>query len=132
MAELFSDAWMQAYMEEWNKEPELTEALAKIDFNSKIAYGLVDEDKPRGILVIESGKVTSAGAYNDEELNWDLRASQANWEKWIAKGIGMTGLGVAYVGGKLKFQIGDYKAMVKDPRMAGPFIKTFTVMGRVK
>jgi hypothetical protein len=38
---------------------------------------------------------------------------------------------MAYVGGKLKFKSGDYKAMAKDPRMAGPFVKTFTVMGRV-
>ncbi len=31
----------------------------------------------------------------------------------------------------LKFANGDYKAMIKEPRMAGPFIKSFTVMGRV-
>jgi putative sterol carrier protein len=119
-------------MEEWNKEPELAEALAKINFNSKIAYGLKDDDKPRGILVVENGKATSAGAYSDEEVNWDLRASQDSWAKWIEKGIGMAGLGTAYMTGKLKFKTGDYGAMIKDPRMAGPFIKTFTVMGRVK
>jgi hypothetical protein len=33
--------------------------------------------------------------------------------------------------GKLKFRKGDYGAMVKDPRMAGPFVKSFSVMGRV-
>jgi hypothetical protein len=44
----------------------------------------------------------------------------------------MMGLGMAYTTGKLKFKIGDYMAMVKDPRMAGPFIKSFTVMGQVK
>lgn len=132
MAEIFSDAWMKSFMNEWNNEPELSDALSKINFNSNIGYGLLDEDQARGVLVVENGKVTSAGAYNGEELNWDLRASQDNWEKWMTKGLGMASLGMAYVGGKLKFKTGDYKAMIKDPRMAGPFVKTFTVMGRVK
>ncbi len=131
MAEFFSDAWMKNFMEEWNKEPDLADALSKINFTSNIGYGLLDEDQARGVVVVENGKVTSAGAYNGEELNWDLRASQDNWDKWMTKGLGMAGLGMAYVGGKLKFKTGDYKAMVKDPRMAGPFVKTFTVMGRV-
>jgi len=132
MADLFSDAWMKSYMEEWNKEPELAGKLADINFSSKIAYGMVNEDKPRGILVVENGKATSASAYNDEEVNWDLRASEESWNKWIEKGLGMASLGAAYVGGKLKFKTGDYKAMIKDPRMAGPFVKSFTVMGRVQ
>lgn len=131
MAELFSDAWMSSYKDEWNNEPELSDALAKINFSSNIGYGFDGEEKPRGILKVENGKAISAGAYNDEKLNWDLRASKENWEKWMAKGIGMASLGMAYVGGKLKFKTGDYGAMIKDPRMAGPFIKSFSVMGRV-
>ena len=132
MAELFSDAWMKKYMDEWNNEPELSDALAKINFNSRIAYGFVDEDQPRGVVTIANGKATAAGGYNGEELNWDLRASPENWQKWMDKGIGMASLGMAYVGGKLKFKTGDYGAMIKDPRMASPFVKSFTVMGRVK
>lgn len=131
MAELFSDDWMKSYMEEWNKEPELSDALAKINFTSNISYGFAGEDQPKGILVIENGKATSAGAYNGEEKNWDLRASPENWNTWLEKGLGMASLGMAYVGGKLKFKTGDYSAMIKDPRMAGPFVKSFTVMGRV-
>lgn len=132
MADLFSDAWMKKYMEEWNKEPELSEALAKIGFNSKIAYGIVGEDKPRGVLVVEEGKAASAHAYDDgEDVNWDLRASEENWTKWFEKGLGMASLATAYAMGKLKFKTGDYSAMIKDPRMAGPFVKSFTVMGRV-
>ena len=49
----------------------------------------------------------------------------------MSKGIGMMGLGAAYTTGKLKFAVGDYGAMIKDPRMAKPFIKSFSVMGRV-
>ncbi len=132
MAQLFSDAWMKAYMEEWNKEPELADALAKINFCSKIAYGMEGEDKPRGVLTIENGKAVAAGAYNNEQVNWDLRATEDSWNKWREKGLGMAGIGMAYVSGKLKFKVGDYGAMIKDPRMAGPFVKSFSIMGNVK
>ncbi|MBF0357027.1 MAG: SCP-2 sterol transfer family protein [Magnetococcales bacterium] len=131
MADLFSEEWMTRFQNEWNNEPELADALAKIEFSSTIGYGIDGEDQPRGVLVVEMGQVVKAGAYAGEELSWDLRASQANWEKWIAKGLGMMGLGMAYTSRKLKFQVGDYGAMIKDPRMAKPFIKSFSIMGRV-
>jgi hypothetical protein len=131
MAELFSDEWMKGFMEEWNKEPDVSNALAEINFTSTLGYGFDGDDKPIGVLVVEKGKAIAAGAYNGEELSWDLRASQANWGKWLKKGIGMMGLGMAYTSRKIKFPIGDYMSMVKDPRMAGPFVKSFTVMGRV-
>nr|VFK62132.1 MAG: hypothetical protein BECKUNK1418G_GA0071005_102210 [Candidatus Kentron sp. UNK]VFK70285.1 MAG: hypothetical protein BECKUNK1418H_GA0071006_10269 [Candidatus Kentron sp. UNK] len=132
MAELFSDAWMKAFKDEWNKEPELADALAAINFNSVIGYGFSGEDKPIGVLNIENGKAINAGEYAGQDLNWDLRATSDNWGKWIEKGIGMASLGMAYTAGKLKFAKGDYMAMVKDPRMASPFVKSFSVMGRVK
>ena len=75
--------------------------------------------------------VTMAGQYGGQALNWDLRASPEDWEKWLSNGIGMMALGVAYTRGKLKFNKGDYGAMIKNPAMAGPFIKSFAVMGRV-
>lgn len=130
MADMFSDEWMKSYAEQWNSESDLSDALAQIGFNSTIGYGFDGDAAPTGVLVVENGKATSAGAYNGEELNWDLRASADNWSKWASKGIGMMGLGVAYTTRKLKFNVGDYTAMVKDPRMAAPFIKSFSVMGR--
>jgi hypothetical protein len=130
MADLFSDEWMKSLMSQWNAEPELADALAKINFNSVIGYGFDGEDQPRGVLNVQNGKAVTAGTYNGETLNWDLRASFDNWNKWLAKPPGMMGLGMAYTSRKLKFNVGDYGAMIKDPRMAGPFIKSFTVMGR--
>lgn len=135
MAELFSGEWAKSFGEEWNKEPDLSDALAKIDFNSAIGYGFDGEETPRAVLVIQAGKVVKSGAYaelKEQELKWDLRASKENWLKWIKDEIGMFGLGKAYTFGNMKFKVGDYGAMVKDPRMAGPFIKSFAVMGRVK
>lgn len=130
MADLFSSEWMESFMEQWNAEPELSDALAQINFNSVIGYGFPDGDQATGIITIENGKATSAGAYNGEELNWDMRATPDQWNKWMAKPPGMMGLGMAFTSGKIKFKVGDYGGMLKDPRMAGPFIKSFTVMGR--
>lgn len=130
MADLFSDEWMKSFMEQWNAEPTLSAALARIDFDSVIAYGFDGEDTPRGVITVEKGVAVSAGTYDDETLNWDVRASLDNWNNWLAKPPGMMGLGIAYTTRKLKFLVGDYGAMIKDPRMAGPFIKSFSVMGR--
>ncbi len=131
MADLFCLEWMQGFQVAWNNEPDLAGALEQINFNSTIGYGFDGEEQPRGVIVVENGKVVSAGPYADQELNWDLRATPENWQTWLKKGIGMMGLGMAYTTGKLKFKVGDYKSMAKDPRMAGPFIKSFSVMGRV-
>jgi hypothetical protein len=131
MAELFDQEWMQHFMEEWNKEPELADALTSIHFNSVIGYGFDGEDNPRGVLDVQDGRAVSAGSYNGQTLNWDLRATPENWKKWMVKPPGTVGLGMAYTSRKLKFKQGDYAAMIKEPRMAGPFIKSFSVMGRV-
>ncbi len=39
MSDLFSAEWMTGFMNAWNAEPELSDALAKINFNSVIGYG---------------------------------------------------------------------------------------------
>ena len=131
MPELFSDDWMVDFGNAWNDEGDLGDALAKIGFNSTIGYGFDGDTTPRGYLKVENGYVTAAGAYDGQTLNWDLRAKPADWQKWCDSGLGMMVLGMAYTTGKLKFKTGDYGAMVKNPAMAGPFIKSFTVMGRV-
>lgn len=131
MSELFSADWMHAFAEAWNAEAELADALEKIGFNAAIGYGFRGDAAPTGVIVVENGRVAKSGAYADEALNWDLRADAEQWRKWMEKGVGMMGLGAAYATGKLKFQTGDYAAMIKDPRMAKPFIKSFSVMGRV-
>ena len=131
MSDLFSDEWMKKFQQEWNNEPELSDALGKIEFSSVIGYGFKGADQASGYIKVENGKVTDAGSYDGQALNWDMRADDANWKKWFEKDLGMTGLGMAVTTGKLKFNAGDFKAMVKDPRMAGPFVKSFSVMGKV-
>lgn len=128
---LFDDAWMKGYQAQWNSEPALKDALAQINFNSVIGYGFPGDATCAGYIEVVNGECVSAGAYDGHALNWDLRAEEKNWNKWLAKEIGMTGLGLAVTTGKLKFKTGDFKAMISDPRMAGPFIKSFGAMGRV-
>jgi hypothetical protein len=129
MSELFSADWMNGFKERWNADGELAGALEKIGFNSTIGYGFDGEANPRGYIRVENGHVVEAGEYSGQDLNWDLRATADNWGKWMSKPPGMMGLGMAYTSRKLKFNIGDYTAMIKDPRMAGPFIRSFGVMG---
>jgi hypothetical protein len=131
MAELFSPEWMQAFGEQWNAEPELADALTKIRFSSVIGYGFDDAPYPIGVLSIVDGRVSWAGAYAHQKLNWDLRADRSHWQGWIKNGLSMMGLSMAYITRKLEFRVGDYSAMIKDPRMASPFIKSFSVMSRV-
>ena len=131
MADLFSDEWMKSFQGIWNSEPALKDALAELGFNSVIGYGIPGEDGPRGYIDVQNGEVVSAGAYDGQTLNWDIRADEKNWDKWLSKGIGMAGMGMAVTTGKMKFQTGDFNAMIKDPRMAGPFIKSFEAMGQV-
>jgi len=131
MADLFDDEWMKSFQGIWNADPALKDALAELGFNSVIGYGMPSEDGPRGFVDIQNGEVVTAGSYDGQDLSWDIRADQKNWEKWLSKGIGMAGMGMAVTTGKMKFKTGDFKAMIKDPRMAGPFIKSFEAMGKV-
>ncbi|SFJ09247.1 SCP-2 sterol transfer family protein [Celeribacter neptunius] len=131
MSELFSPEWMEGFAEAWNADPQLSGALADIGFSSNIAYGYAGDDAPKGLLVVENGKAVSSGAFDGQELNWDIRMPAANWDTWMKKPPNMMTLGVAYTTGKLKFAVGDYSAMIKDPRMAGPFIKSFAAMSKV-
>lgn len=131
MAELFSDAWMNELKDAWNAEPEVKDKLAEIGFSSVITCGFKGEGQPRGVFVVENGECVRAGSYDGENPNWDMRADRKDWMKWVEKGLGMTGMGMAFTTGKLKFLHGDFKAMIKDPRMAGPFVKSFGLMQKI-
>lgn len=132
MLRLFDDAWMRRFKDEWNKDPYLASHLQKINFSSTIAYGFPDEDTPRACIVVEDGYITEAGKYKSQQLNWDLRARENHWKEWLGREVGTTGIGLAYSTGKLKFIEGDYKAMIRNPKMSLPFIKSFSAMSRVE
>lgn len=132
MPELFSTEWMEELKTQWNNEPEVKDKLAAIGFSSVITCGFKNEDQPRGVFVVEEGVCVRAGSYAGEMPDWDMRADRKDWLKWVEKGLGMTGMGMAYATGKLKFKTGDYATMAKNPKMAGPFVKSFGLMQKIQ
>ena len=131
MSELFSKEWGQAYKDEWNGDEEITSALNKAGFNSIVAFGLYDEDAPRFVMTIEGGFVTSIDDQPEDVIEWDIRATQENWLSLVAKPPGLMKLGIAYTSRKIRFKKGDYATMVKDPSLAGAFVKSFGLMSKI-
>ena len=131
MAELFSNEWINELKDAWNADEEVSGKLAEIGFNSVITCGYKSDAEPACVFNVENGQATSAGLYNGESADWDMRASKEDWMKWVAKPLGMTGMGMAFTTGKLKFEKGDFKQMIKTPSMAGPFVKSFSLMHQI-
>lgn len=128
MSELFSDAWMKQLQNQWNATSDITTPLAAAKFSARIAYGFKGEDKARGLLVIQNGQVSQAGAYDGGALDWDLRAAPEKWEEWIDEGFGLAKLGFAVSTNALQFATGNYRQMIRNPSLANPFMHHFTLM----
>lgn len=131
MSTPFSAEAMNQFKNLWNSDAALTAELSSAGFNSKIGYGLIGDVAPSGVIHVEAGYVTYAGAFAGEELDWDLRADEETWGEWFVKSPSLMGLGLAYTSRKLKFVKGDYATMVKDPRLAGPFVRSFELLSKV-
>lgn len=131
MAELFTDEWINTLKDLWNNDPEVSGKLAEIDFCSTITCGFKNEDLPSCVFVVENGIAVLAGLYNGEEADWDMRGDKENWDKWTSKALTMTTMGMAFATGKLQFKTGDFKAMIKNPSMAVPFVKSFGLMTKI-
>jgi len=131
MAQLFSDEWINALKDSWNATPEVSGKLAEINFCSTITCGFKNEELPSCVFVVENGIAISAGLYNGETADWDMRGDEKNWGKWTTKALTMTTMGMAVATGKLQFKSGDFKAMIKNPSMAVPFVKSFGLMTEI-
>lgn len=128
MNPLFSEKWMAALKDKWNNTPQVYEPLQTADFSARIGYGFKGEPNARGMITIVHGKVLDAGALNDGELDWDLRATPENWESWIENGFGLTKLGPAIATNSLEFAKGNYRQMIKNPSLSQPFLQHFQLM----
>jgi hypothetical protein len=131
MSQLFSDAWMNDLKDQWNNDKDVHGPLEKANFSATIAYGFKGEDNPRGIITVVSGKITKAGAYAGEELDWDLRASPQNWLLWLNEGFGLSKLGPAVAMKKLQFASGNYRQMIRNPALSHPFLLHFELMRKI-
>lgn len=132
MSDLFSEAWMQDLQSLWNKEADVYGPLQKAGFSANIGYGFKEEDKPRGVIIIDQGKVSYAGAYMDESLDWDLRAAPESWKLWQEKGFGLARLGMAVTRKILEFRVGNYRQMIRNPSLSAPFLEHFNLMMQIK
>ena len=131
MADLFSNEWAQAFMDAWNADEEITTSLQRVGFNSVVAFGLPDDEAPAFIMTIQNGQVSSINSADVADIKWDIRATRDNWLSLIVKPPGLMKLGIAYTSRKLRFLKGDYATMIKDPSLAGAFVKSFALMGKV-
>lgn len=131
MAEIFSQEWAQAYMDAWNADAEITTSLQRAGFNSVVAFGLPDTEEPSFIMSIEDGLVASVNKTAQDDVKWDIRATEDDWMSLIVKPPGLMKLGIAYTSRKLRFLKGDYATMIRDPSLAAAFVKSFALMGKV-
>lgn len=131
MADIFSQEWAQAYMDAWNSDSEITTSLQRAGFNSVVAFGLADTEEPAFIMSIENGVVASVNKVAQDDVKWDIRATEEDWMSLIMKPPGLMKLGIAYTSRKLRFLKGDYATMIRDPSLADAFVKSFALMGKV-
>ncbi|MDR3392612.1 MAG: hypothetical protein P4L77_12855 [Sulfuriferula sp.] len=131
MEDLFSEAWAKRFSNKWNNNTEMVDQLAAANFDSVIAFGYLDYPVPEVILEITQGLITHTQPYAADSCpvaEWDLRAKPEQWAKWRGNGPGITGLGVAVASRQLQFVAGDYRKMIRQPLLAGPFLKFFTFL----
>lgn len=131
MADLFSDEWAEAFKEAWNTDEQITASLQRAGFDSVVAFGLPESETPNFIMTIENGMVASINTAAVDDIKWDIRATADDWLSLIVKPPGLMKLGIAYTSRKLRFKKGDYATMIKDPSLAGAFVKSFALMGKV-
>lgn len=131
MAEVFSEEWMVKYKSLWNGDNEHIKQLSDSDFSSNVAFGLIDDDKPRIVIEIHQGIITDLSVYTDQSLDWDVRGTPIFWMGVSKKSPSLMKLGLAYTSRELKFLKGDYVKMIKDPRLSNAFIKCFKFMSAV-
>lgn len=132
MSELFSEEWADAYRNAWNADVEIVSTLQQAGFSSVVAFGFPDdEDNPSFVMTVEHGMVTSLDRQPQDNISWDIRATKDNWLSLISSPPGLMKLGMAYTSRKMRFKRGDYATMIKDPRLAGAFIKSFALMAKV-
>ena len=131
MADLFSNEWAQSFKDAWNADEEIKTSLQHAGFNSVVAFGVPETDEPSFVMTIENGAVSSINTASADDIKWDIRATTDDWLTLIVKPPGLMKLGIAYTSRKLRFRKGDYATMIRDPSLAGAFVKSFALMGKV-
>ncbi|RMG51462.1 MAG: SCP-2 sterol transfer family protein [Gammaproteobacteria bacterium] len=127
--DLFSEQWAERFVRLWNGDEGLVSSLADKGFCAVVAFGLTDEPLPRCHFEIERGNLGRIGA-GGRQPDWDVRATPDRWAAWLEHPPGLLSIGMAYASSELQFFRGDYITMIKDPAMAGPFVKCLELVSR--
>ncbi len=131
MGAMFDKEWLTGFYTRWNDAPEMTELLRQAKFNSLIAFGYPDGAHPRIAFKVEDGKIVKATLASTSDsivYDWDLRAAPEQWEAWRQQPLTIIGLGPAVAQGRLQFKSGDYRAMIRQMRLAKAFLHMFTLL----
>jgi len=132
MTEVFSEAWMREYARLWNAEQAMVRELTRQRFNAAVGYGFLDQPTPRGLLLVVRGVAEQAGDYDGRELDWDLRASSADWIEWLGQGFDLSRLLVAVGTQRLQIWKGDHKRILRKPPLVGALLRAFALMPEVR
>ena len=130
MEVLFSEGWAKRFTNKWNNSEVVTQ-LAAANFNALVAFGYPEPEYPEVVIEIQSGLIVNAQSHENKAcvaVDWDLRAAPEQWLKWRGNGPGIGGLGVAIASHQLQFRSGDYRKMIRQPLLAGPFLKFFAFL----
>ncbi len=131
MANLFSHEWAESFKDAWNADEEITTSLGNAGFSSVVAFGVPEIDEPSFVMTIQNGLISSINTASADDIKWDVRATIDDWLSLIVKPPGLMKLGIAYTSRKIRFKKGDYATMIRDPSLAGAFVKSFALMGKV-
>lgn len=132
MSYLFSDIWMYDFGTLWNSDRQIVDVLSQEKFDAKIGYGFLNSPHPTGLLIVLSGRVEYAGLYKGELLDWDIRANVDDWEKWLKTGLGLDKIGYVVSQKRLRFYVGNYHRLMRNPELIKAFLRSFELMSKVR
>jgi len=129
---MFSDSWLTRFLQLWNKNIEIVSLLKQENFSAKIGYGLVDDQSPLFVLVVNTGRLVSIRRYRDQPLDWDIRASTDDWKLLIENPPSISQLGLAYTQKRLICRQGNYSLLMKNSNLSKAFSCSFKIMHQVE
>ena len=83
-------------------------------------------------MVVVRGVAEQAGYYDGRQLDWDLRASAADWNEWLEQGFDLSRLLIAVGTQRLQIWRGDYKRILRKPPLVGALLRAFALMTDVR
>ncbi len=131
MADIFTRDWVESFADRWNRDNDMVIPLFTQGFSAVIALGYPTQADPLVLLEVENGRVARAGLYHAATcppIDWDLRASPAQWAAWKQKPLEITGVSVAVNQGQLQFKAGDYRKLMRTPDLAKAFLRFFALL----